>query len=298
MPSRPGWASASCTISGGRRHSAAAAFLAPVADAPNLTVVTGAEVRRLLFEGTRCVGVEVAVEGELRTARAAHEVVVCAGTIESPPLLLRSGIGPGAELRGLGIDVLADLPGVGLNLHDHLLSPVVFTTSTPVPPPVPGLQQLHGQLFWRSRPGLPAPDIQPLFFHMPLYAEGMEGPPDGFTLMAGMVRPQSRGSIRLTESGGLAIDPACLSAQEDVDALVAAVELCREIGGQRALREWGAVEAHPGTGARISSTTSGRRRSPTTTRSAPAGWASTSWRWSTRSCASAGSKGCGSPTPR
>ncbi len=84
---------------------------------------------------------------------------------------------------------------------------------------------------------------------MPLYAEGMEGPPDGFTLMAGMVRPQSRGSIRLTESGGLAIDPACLSAQEDVDALVAAVELCREIGGQSALREWGAVEAHPGTGA-------------------------------------------------
>ncbi len=126
------------TISGGRRHSAAAAFLAPVADAPNLTVVTGAEVRRLLVEATRCVGVEVAVEGELRTARAAHEVVVCAGTIESPPLLLRSGIGPGAELRGLGIDVLADLPGVGLNLHDHLLSPVVFTTSTPVPPPVPG----------------------------------------------------------------------------------------------------------------------------------------------------------------
>ena len=104
---------------------------------------------------------------------------------------------------------------------------------------MPGLQPLHGHLFWRSRPGLPGPDIQPLFFHLPLYLEGMEGPPDGYTLWPGSIRPASRGrcgSPRPTRPRRRSIDPACLSRDADVDALVAAVELCREIGRQPALR--------------------------------------------------------------
>ena len=239
-------------IRDGIRQSTATAFLGPVSAAPNLTVLTGARARRLLFEGERCSGIELVREGAVSQIRAEGEVVVCAGTVESPKLLLLSGIGPAGELAALGIDVVADLPGVGRNLHDHVLSPVIHGASRPVPPALPGLQQLHSHLFWRSRPGLAGPDVQPLFFHLPLYLEGMEGPPDGYTLMAGIIRPASRGSLRLASTDPddpPLIDPACLSCEVDTDALVAAIELCREIGGQSALAEWRGGELYPGPGA-------------------------------------------------
>ncbi len=237
------------TIKEGRRNSVMEAFLRPVLGAPNLTVLTSARAQRLVFDGTRCVGVEYVREGALATARAEHEVVVCAGTIESPRLLMLSGIGPAAAVKQLGIEPLVDLPGVGENLHDHLLVPVIFAARDTVPPPVTGLQPLHGQLFWRTRGGLERPDIQPLFFHLPLYAEDQEGPPDGFTLMGGAIRPVSRGSLRLASADPddrLLLDPACLASDEDVEALTAAVELCREIGQQPALAKWMREELYPG----------------------------------------------------
>jgi choline dehydrogenase-like flavoprotein len=239
------------TIKDGVRHSTATAFLQPVADTPELTVLTGARALRLVLEGTRCVGVEYAHDGSVATARAEHEVIVCAGTIESPRLLLLSGIGPAAELERLGIDVREDLPGVGRNLHDHVLCPVIFSASQPVPPPVAGIQPLHAHLFARSRAGLIAPDVQPLFFHLPLYLEdeGMQGPPDGFTLMAGMVRPASRGSLTLASADPgdePLLDPAYLSCEADLEAMMYAVELCREIGRQAALAEWTDEELYPG----------------------------------------------------
>ena len=238
-------------IRDGIRQSTATAFLGPVSGAPNLTVLTGARARRLLFEGERCSGIELVREGTVSQIRAEAEVVVCGGTVESPKLLLLSGIGPAGELAALGIDVVSDLPGVGRNLHDHVLSPVIHGASRPVPPALPGLQQLHSHLFWRSRPGLAGPDVQPLFFHLPLYLEGMEGPADGYTLMAGIIRPASRGSLRLASTDPddpPLIDPACLSCEVDTDALVAAIELCREIGGQSALAEWRGSERYPGPG--------------------------------------------------
>jgi choline dehydrogenase len=237
------------TIKDGRRHSAASAFLAPVAYAPNLVVLTGAHALRLLFDGESCSGVEIAHDGAIGELRAEQEVIVCGGTVESPKLLLLSGIGAADELGRLGIEVVADLPGVGRNLHDHVLSPVIYGASRPVPPALPGLQQLHSHLFWRSRSGLPGPDVQPLFFHLPLYLEGMEGPADGYTLMAGIIRPASRGSLRLASADPAAapvIDPACLSCEADAKALVAAIELCREIGGQDALADWRGSELYPG----------------------------------------------------
>jgi choline dehydrogenase len=237
----------------GRRQTGATAFLAPLAGSPALTVLTGACAQRLLFEGARCVGVEIARDGALEQIRAEREVVVCAGTVESPKLLLLSGIGAADDLGRLGIDVVADVPGVGRNLHDHVLSPVIYGGSQPIPPAVPGLQQLHSHLFWRSRPGLPGPDIQPLFFHLPLYLEGMQGPADGYTLMAGIIRPASRGALRLASADPSApplIDPACLSCEVDLDTLVAAVALCREIGGQSALAAWRGSELYPGPGVR------------------------------------------------
>jgi choline dehydrogenase len=237
------------TVKDGRRQTAATAFLSPLGGAANLTVLTGAHVRRLLFEGGRCSGVELVHQGAIGRIRAEREVIVCGGTIESAKLLLLSGLGAADELRGLGIEVVADLPGVGRNLHDHALSPVIYSAAHPVPAAVPGLQQLHSHLFWRSRPGLPAPDVQPLFFHLPLYLEGMEGPADGYTLMAGIIRPESRGSLRLASTDPAVpplLDPACLSAEADTDALVAAVELCREIGGRPGLAGWRGRELYPG----------------------------------------------------
>jgi choline dehydrogenase len=160
-----------------------------------------------------------------------------------------SGIGDAAELARHAIGVAVDLPGVGRNLHDHALSPVIYSASRPVPDAVPGLQQLHAHLFAHSRPGLVGPDLQPLFFHLPLYLEGMEGPADGYTLMAGMIRPASRGRITLASADPTAapvIDPACMSCDVDVEALAAAIELCREIGSQPALAEWRGAELYPG----------------------------------------------------
>jgi choline dehydrogenase len=236
------------TIRDGRRHSAAAAYLRPVIDAPNLRVLTGAHAHRLLLEGTRCVGVAFAHDGDVHEAHAA-EVVVSAGAIESPALLLRSGIGPAEDLRALGIEVNADLPGVGLNLHDHLLSPSIWSAEMEIVPFTEGLSPIQTHLWWRSRSDLPGPDTQPIHFSVPLYEPWMEGPPNAFTLLGGMVRPQSRGSIRLTgpDAGDpLIIDPQILSAEADLVALEASLAQVREMGTAPALREWGARELYPG----------------------------------------------------
>jgi choline dehydrogenase len=246
---------AQLTVRDGKRRSTAQAFLGPVLGSPGLTVLTNTPVTRLLLEGTRCVGVQLVRDGKVETAYADSEVVVCAGAIESPKLLLLSGIGSPEQLGRHGIDVVVDLPGVGENLHDHFLAPFIWSSPKPVPPLVPGTTMLHSHLFWRSRSGLIAPDLQPLAFHVPMYSEEwMSGPADGFTLMAGVIRPASRGSsIRLASPDPLdapLVDPAFLDCDADLDAAVAAAELCREIGNQPALREWAGEELYPGPGVR------------------------------------------------
>ncbi|HEX4730218.1 MAG TPA: FAD-dependent oxidoreductase [Solirubrobacterales bacterium] len=236
------------TIRDGRRHGTAESYLAALADEPRLTVRTGAEATRLLIEGERCVGVEWARDGRLERA-SAGEVIVAAGAIGSPHLLLRSGIGPAAELRAAGVEPLHDLPGVGRNLHDHLLAPVIFAAERDLGTPAPGLPQPQSHLFWRSRPGLTVPDTQPIHFNVPLYEPWMEGPENGFSLMAGMIRPLSRGTVTLSRSGPTApplIDLAALSCEADLEALTASVALCREIGAAPSLAEWGARELYPG----------------------------------------------------
>jgi choline dehydrogenase len=238
------------TIKDGKRHSAAGAYLGPVVGDANLKLLTGAHVRRLLFDGARCVGVEWERDGELETARAASEVVLSAGTVGSPRVLLLSGVGPADELRGLGLAVVADLPGVGRNLHDHLLSPAIFAAGTPIAPPAPGTSPIQTHLWWRSRPGLPAPDTQPIHFSVPLYEPWMKGPENAFTLLGGMVRPASRGSIRLSGAepdDELVIDPNIFAVESDLESLVASLAQVREIGVADPLgTEWGARELYPG----------------------------------------------------
>lgn len=238
------------TMRDGVRATAWSAFLEPVAARPNLTLITEARALRLRLAAGRCTGVEVERDGRTELVEASGEVVVCAGALDSPQLLLRSGIGPAAELAELGIERRVDLPGVGRNLHDHLLVPVIFSSPQAIPERVAGVTQLHAHLFWRSRPGLVVPDTQPLFFHLPLYrAEDMGGPEDGYTLMGGLIRVESRGELRLVSADPDVpplLDPRYLSADADLEALTASVELVREIGRQPALAEWTAAELYPG----------------------------------------------------
>jgi choline dehydrogenase len=238
------------TIKDGRRHSAADAYLREAMDHPNLQVITRAHVRRLLLDGSRCLGVEWRRNGRLESARAGSEVVLSAGVIASPKLLLLSGIGPAADLRALGLDVAVDLPGVGRNLHDHLLSAAIFAADRAIEPPAPGMSPIQTHLWWRSRPGLPVPDTQPIHFSVPLYEPWMQGPENAFTMLGGLVRPASRGAIRLSgpdPDDELLIDPNILAADGDLESLVASVQQVREIGAARPLaEEWGARELYPG----------------------------------------------------
>jgi choline dehydrogenase-like flavoprotein len=232
------------TMRDGRRVNTWMAYAQPVAD--RLTIVTGREVHSVIVEEGRARGVRFEDGDEVR----ADEVILSAGALGSPVILLRSGIGPADELTALGIAVVHDSPQVGKNLHDHLLSPVIFTTQRPVGPPQPGVSVTQTHLFWRSRAGLAEPDTQPLHFSVPMWGELEPRGDDGFTLMAGLVTPHSRGSLALSGPGTAdlpLIDLAALADDRDLAALAASVRQCRRIGAQPALAsEWGATEVYPG----------------------------------------------------
>jgi choline dehydrogenase len=248
-PTLEGAGFAHFTIRDGVRVSAAGGYLGPLRDDPKLTVWTGALARRLVFEGTRCVGVEVERGGAQEIVAARHEVVVAAGAIESPKLLMLSGIGDARHLADHGIDVLVDLPGVGGNLQDHVLAPLIFEARQAMPEPLDGYTFHQGNIFWYSREGLPGPDLQPLVFHVPLYEDWMPGPEGAFTIMAGLVRPASRGTVRLASPDAHdapVLDPRYLSAEADLEALVSCMGQVREISRRPAMREWVASELYPG----------------------------------------------------
>jgi choline dehydrogenase len=251
------------TVRDGRRMSAWQSFVAPVLDHPALTVTTDAMVDRVVFEGGRAVGVEYLVIGDRRVAepgprtegtpdrrlaRASAEVILSGGTIGSPAILLRSGVGPAAHLAELGIDVAVDLPGVGENLHDHPLISVVYESSRPLPP---GKNNLLEAQFYAESDGWTgaAPDLQPLFIHLVYPAEGYEVPEHGYTIAAGIVAPKSRGTLRLASSDPAVpplVDPRILADPYDLEALCDAIELSREVGRQSAFDEWRAREVAPG----------------------------------------------------
>lgn len=244
----------------GERFNTWRAYLKPVSDNDRLTVVTGARVHRLVTEGTgddlRVTGAELTVDGMRRTITA-DTVVLCAGALGSPEILLRSGIGPADELRDLGIEPVLDLPGVGKNLQDHFLSPVIYTTREDRPVDISPVAPCEAHLFAKSSPDKALPDTQPILFSVPMYSqnyggdgEEMTGPDNAFSLLGGLVRPASRGSVTLTgpsEDAPVAVDLGALAEQADADALVASVRHCRSIGRQAALAgEWGATEIWPG----------------------------------------------------
>ncbi|WP_253209062.1 GMC family oxidoreductase [Streptomyces niphimycinicus] len=240
------------TIHEGRRQSTAVAYLDPAMDRPNLTVRTEAHAHRLLFEGTRCVGVEYGGSGGVaRRGRAAREVIVCAGSVDSPKLLMLSGIGPAGHLREVGVPVLVDAPEVGANLQDHPLVGLVHEAGTPLPPPP--VTTAEAALFTRTDPGLPRPDLEVFLFHIPFHPRLLPFPPNTFTLTAAAMQPHSRGTVRLSgadpEDRPL-IDPGYLSDGRDLDTLVQGVELARSLAATDAFGAWQPRELLPGPGVR------------------------------------------------
>ncbi|WGY04391.1 GMC family oxidoreductase N-terminal domain-containing protein [Nocardioides sp. QY071] len=237
----------------GKRLSTWAAYMRDVLDHPSLTLVTGALVDRVVVSDGRATGAVVVVDGESRTIDA-DRVVLCTGTLASPGVLLRSGIGPAAHLGTLDVPVLVDLPGVGANLQDHWLVPVIFgTEKREIDPPRAFQPVTQTHWFWKSDPALPVPDTQPINFSIPFYYDpGMTGPSSGFTLHAGLVRPRSTGTVTLASTDPAAeplIDYGVLSHDDDVAALVASVRQCRQVAAVGPLAEdWGAREVQPGPG--------------------------------------------------
>jgi len=236
-------------VRAGERVNTWKAYLKPVRD--QLRIVTGAHVEKVLIEKGRAVGLRFRLDGEMRELRA-DEIVLSAGALDSPQILLRSGIGPAVELEAVGVDVMLNAPGVGKNLHDHLLAPVISVTTTrEIPAPRAGVSVTQTHMFAKSRPDLEVPDTQPIFFAVPMYSEGME-PVEGtaFTLYSGIVTPKSRGELTIsgpTLDDAARIDLGALTHPDDMAAFLFSIRQCREIAAQPALAEgWGAVEAYPG----------------------------------------------------
>ena len=236
------------TIKDGKRHSAAA-FLLPILQRLHLTVTTGVFVTRLLFEGTRAVGVEYLHEGMLHQVRVNKDVILSAGAFDSPKLLMLSGIGDAEQLQALGIPVVVDLPGVGQNLQDHILVPVVYQST----------QDLHfastssigeAGLYLHSEGNSEiAPDLQ--FFFAPVQFLPLDYPAAafGFSVAVALTRLQNRGSVSLRSS-----DPQdtpmirmnFLQSEADVQKLVAAIKLTRQLFHMSHFDEFRGAEIAPG----------------------------------------------------
>ncbi|HYN06707.1 MAG TPA: GMC family oxidoreductase N-terminal domain-containing protein [Vicinamibacterales bacterium] len=214
-------------IRNGRRHSAATAFLSPVLKRPNLVVWPDSRVLRLTMTGRRVSGVEVGRAKSVERVTVAREVIVSAGVIESPKILMLSGIGPADELRSHGIEVTADLPGVGANLHDHPRVSVRWNARQPMAP-----STVSAGLFTYSRRGVSPlpPDLQ---FYV---GRGLDVVDPFVTLTVAVSQPRSRGMVRLRSADPTAapvITPSYFGAEEDLDALVEGVRLALALAETR-----------------------------------------------------------------
>jgi choline dehydrogenase len=235
-------------VRNGKRHSANEAYIETIAGKrKNFTLSTGAYATRLLFEGHRCVGVEYVQDGQTKTARATREVIVAGGALESPHLLMLSGIGPAEHLSQHGIKTLVDLPGVGQNFHNHVLTGVIREAKQQVPPP--NLNLSEAALFLKSEPGWMGPDLQIGFVHVPFDIIIGQGHPNSITILPGVVRPTSRGWVRLASADPMEkplVNPNYLGTASDRDRLAQAVKLSRDIFATKAFSEWVGAELLPG----------------------------------------------------
>ncbi|CAN7492477.1 GMC family oxidoreductase [Rhizobium sp. LjRoot254] len=268
------------TIKNGKRWSTSFAFLRPVIDRPNLTVLTGAETSRIIIEGGRAVGIEYVRENTVEKAYADRDIVLSAGTVNSPKALLLSGIGPGAEIASAGVEPIHELPGVGKNLQDHVdcvmswecREPITLYSDLRADKLTVSMAQglLFGKgitttfpyeagAFIRSNDELVAPDIQlhfmpalektaNLHFPNPFRKSTVEAN-HGFTLRVGPVNPESRGEITLRSADPAAapkIQANYLKTDFDIRTMISGIHLTREIIGQKAFDKYRGKELAPG----------------------------------------------------
>jgi len=256
----------------GFRCSTATAYLRPAKSRGNLRVETNAQATRVVFDGGRASGIAWRRAGSEQVAMARREVILSAGSLQSPQLLQLSGVGPSALLRQFAIPVVRELPGVGENLQDHLQARVIFRCTKPITtndvlkswprtlamgmryvltrtgPMAIGINQ--GGIFARTDPARGRPDVQ---FHLATLSSDMAGSPvhtfSGFTMSVCQLRPRSRGHVRIKSADPLAapaMQPNYLSAPEDRATLVAGIRLARKLAGTRALAPYVAGEYRPG----------------------------------------------------
>jgi choline dehydrogenase len=234
----------------GKRQSVFKSYVFPYMDRPNLTVLTNALVTKVVLERKRAAAVEIEYEGKIQRISAGREVVLSLGAINTPKVLMLSGIGDEAELHRLGIPVVQHLPGVGQNFQDHFGIGCVWEYEQPLAPRNNGGE---ATFFWKSNSGLDTPDLQTCQVEVPLCstetAARFNAPAASWSLLGGLVRPKSRGQIRLTGTSPhdpVQIEANTLSHPDDLRAAIACVELCREVGNSTALRPFTKREVMPG----------------------------------------------------
>jgi choline dehydrogenase len=207
-------------------------------------------VTRVIFDKHRAIGVEIVHEGKTRRIAANAEVILSLGAIHTPKLLMQSGIGDQAELQRHGIPVLHHLPGVGQNFQDHIAFDCVWEYQNALPP---RNTMAEATFFWKTDSALDTPNVQACLAEVPKGSTEtlarFNPPPGSWTLFGGVLRPKSRGHIKLT--GPNPLDPVQIEANtfshpDDLKAAIACVEICREVGNSAPLRPFVKREVMPG----------------------------------------------------
>jgi choline dehydrogenase len=249
-----GAALAQYTIRDGRRDDAATAFLEPVLNRANLTVMVDTRVLGLRIDGRRCTGVQIQSPAGPQVLTALRETVLSAGAVDSPRLLMLSGVGPADALRRLGIRSAVDLPGVGRNLHDHPLVPGILLEAKRelVPSRFNHCETMaigRSDTAPRSAGGAWA-DLQLMTLSIPFLSPTLgAAPPNSFSIVPCLMFPRSRGTLTLTDSNPATppnIDPGYLTEEADVDALIRGMEMSRDLAGSAPMGAWVAREIFPG----------------------------------------------------
>lgn len=237
-------------VRGGKRQSVFQSYVFPYMDRANLTVLTHALVSKVVIENRRATAVEVTHGGKVRRINAGAEIILSLGAIHTPKALMLSGIGDYAELHRLRIPVVQHLPGVGQNFQDHFGIGCVWEYQQPLAPRNNGGE---ATFFCKSNPALDTPDLQTCQVEIPVCsaeaAARFNPPMASWTLLGGLVRPKSRGHLRLTGTNAddpVQIDANTLSHPDDLKAAVACIERCREIGNSASLSPFTKREIMPG----------------------------------------------------
>jgi choline dehydrogenase len=238
-------------IKEGRRHNMAKAFLYPVLSQKNVTLLVGAQVRKIIIEGDRAVGVEYLQDGKPVVVGAEREIVLCAGGFNTPQILMLSGIGNEADLKAVGLKTLVNAPEVGRNVQDHILhGGCLFEAPTAIEYRN-SAANVSG--YYKTRPDLELPDVSIVQIEIPYASDDVakqyNPPPTSWALCGGLVAPKSRGTVKLKSSNAAdrpIVDMQFLSHPDDVKALSQSIEIARSIANSKAMKEFVVREVAPG----------------------------------------------------